>query len=290
MPATIERLLGHLARQPLVAQVDAASGGCRCRPTPRDSRARRAPRRAPARSRRPARSTPRTTARSASLEARPPSRRSRAPAARPACRGTSPCPRAFACSALQRIIPPRGPRSVLCVVVVTTSACGTGDGYTPVAASPAKCAMSTMKIAPTSFATSANAAKSITRGVRAVAGDDHLRLVLARLAAHASIVDVAVVVDAVRHGLVQQPREVHRRAVREVPALRQVHAEERVAGLQEGEEHRGVGRRAGVRLHVRVVGAEQLLRAVDRELLDLVHDLAAAVVPLARAAPRRTCS
>ena len=31
------------------------------------------------------------------------------------------------------------------------------DGYTPVAASPAKCAMSTMKIAPTSSAASANA-------------------------------------------------------------------------------------------------------------------------------------
>jgi hypothetical protein len=36
-----------------------------------------------------------------------------------------------------------------------------------------------------------------------------------------------------------------------------------------------------VRLHVRVLGAEELLRAVDRELLDLVDDLAAAVVALA---------
>ena len=41
---------------------------------------------------------------------------------------------------------------------------------------------------------------------------------------------------------------------------------------------------AGVRLDVRVLGAEELLRAVDRELLDLVDDLAAAVVPLARVA------
>ncbi len=37
-------------------------------------------------------------------------------------------------------------------------------------------------------------------------------------------------------------------------------------------------------LHVRVLGAEELLRAVDGELLDLVHDLAAAVVPPARIA------
>ena len=36
--------------------------------------------------------------------------------------------------------------------------------------------------------------------------------------------------------------------------------------------------RAGVRLDVRVLGAEERLRAVDRELLDLVDDLAAAVV------------
>src|SRR5258708_35186488 len=34
----------------------------------------------------------------------------------------------FACADLQRIRPPRGPRSVLWVVDVTTSACGTGDG------------------------------------------------------------------------------------------------------------------------------------------------------------------
>jgi hypothetical protein len=34
------------------------------------------------------------------------------------------------------------------------------------------------------------------------------------------------------------------------------------------------GLRARVRLHVRVLGAEELLRAVDGELLDLVDDLA----------------
>ncbi len=37
----------------------------------------------------------------------------------------------------------RGPRSVLCVVEVTIWACGTGEGCTPPATSPAKCAMST---------------------------------------------------------------------------------------------------------------------------------------------------
>ena len=44
--------------------------------------------------------------------------------------------------------PPRGPRSVLCVVEVTMSAYGTGSGWIFAATSPAKCAMSTMRIAP----------------------------------------------------------------------------------------------------------------------------------------------
>ena len=38
-----------------------------------------------------------------------------------------------------------GPRSVLCVVVVTKSACGTGLGCRPAATSPAMCAMSTIR-------------------------------------------------------------------------------------------------------------------------------------------------
>ena len=63
-----------------------------------------------------------------------------------------------------RIIPPRGPRSVLCVVVVTTWAWPNGVGWTPPATSPAKWAMSTMNIAPTSSAIARKRAKSIWRG------------------------------------------------------------------------------------------------------------------------------
>ena len=64
-------------------------------------------------------------------------------------------------------MPPRGPRSDLWVVVVTMCACGTGSS-SPVntlpATSPAKCAMSTMKVAPTSSAISRIFAKLIRRG------------------------------------------------------------------------------------------------------------------------------
>ena len=57
--------------------------------------------------------------------------------------------------------------------------------------------------------------------------------------------------------------------------------ENRVARLQRAEVDGHVRLRARVRLDVGVLGPEERLRAVDRELLDLVDDLAAAVVALA---------
>ena len=72
--------------------------------------------------------------------------------------------RAFAYASRQRIMPPRGPRSVLCVVVVTISAYGTGFGWSPTATSPAMCAMSTTIAAPTSRAISANWSNASVRG------------------------------------------------------------------------------------------------------------------------------
>ena len=67
-------------------------------------------------------------------------------------------------SSLVRIIPPRGPRRVLCVVVVTTWACGNGDGCAPPTIRPAMWATSAISSAPTSSAISRNLAKSIVRG------------------------------------------------------------------------------------------------------------------------------
>ncbi len=64
----------------------------------------------------------------------------------------------------------------------------------------------------------------------------------------------------------------------------QRHAEDRVARLQRGEEHRLIRLRAGMRLDVGKFGVEQLLDAVDRKLLGDVDELAPAVVALARIA------
>ena len=61
----------------------------------------------------------------------------------------------------------------------------------------------------------------------------------------------------------------------------QLEPHQRVAGLQQRVVDGGVGLRAGVRLDVGVLGAEQRLGAVDRQLLGDVDVLAAAVVALA---------
>ena len=75
-------------------------------------------------------------------------------------------------------------------------------------------------------------------------------------------------------------------AVRQVAAVREVHAEHGVARLQQREVDRHVRLRAGVRLDVGVVGAEQRGGARDRGALGDVDELAAAVVALARIAFR----
>ena len=66
-----------------------------------------------------------------------------------------------------------------------------------------------------------------------------------------------------------------------MPAVIEPEREHRVAGLHRREVDGHVGLGAGVRLDVRMLRPEQRLRTVDRELLDLVDDLAAAVVALA---------
>src|SRR2546427_666624 len=91
-----------------------------------------------------------------------------------------------------------------------------------------------------------------------------------------------VLVHAVRGGAEQRARKVHRRAVREVPSVTEGEAEQRVARLRdrEGGGHVGLGARR--RLDVDVLRFEQRFRAVDGELLALVHALATAVVALLR--------
>ena len=119
--------------------------------------------------------------------------------------------------------------------------------------------------------------------IGAGADHDHLRPVLFGELLELVVIDPLVLLaDAVRHDRVELAGKIQRMPVREMPAVRQVHAEHRVAGLQQREIHRHVGLRARVRLHVRVLCAEQRLCAIDRERFDDVDEFASAVVALAR--------
>ena len=181
--------------------------------------------------------------------------------------------------------PPRGPRSVLCVVNVTTSANGTGSGWAPPAMSPAMWAASNRNSAPTSSAIGAERLGLEAARVARGAGDDHLRTVLEGEVAHLVHVDALV---ARRHlvgdEVVGQAAGVDRRAVGEVAAVVEAEPEHGVAGLEQRLVHAHVGVGAGVRLDVGVLGAEQRPGPLDGERLDAVDDGVAAVVALARVA------
>src|SRR5437773_2513363 len=60
-----------------------------------------------------------------------------------------------------------------------------------------------------------------------------------------------------------------------MPAVRELEREDRVARLQSRHVDGHVRLRARMRLHVRVLGTEELLSPVDRKLLDLVDHLSA---------------
>ena len=69
-----------------------------------------------------------------------------------------------------------------------------------------------------------------------------------------------------------------------MPAGGEIEPHEGVAGLHQREEHLGVGRGAGMRLHIGELAAEQLGHPLDRQPLGDVDELAAAVIALARQA------
>ena len=105
---------------------------------------------------------------------------------------------------------------------------------------------------------------------------------LLREGEHLVVVDqVRLARNAVVDDVVEATREVDLEAVREMAAVVEPEREHGVSGLHEREVDGHVRLRPRVGLDVRVLGAEQALRPVDRELLDTVDDLAAAVVALA---------
>ena len=88
-------------------------------------------------------------------------------------------------------------------------------------------------------------------------------------------------VDAVGNDVVGLAGVVDRRAVAQMAAVFEAHADERVARLQKRGVDGQIRLRAAVRLDVDGLAAEERLGALDRDALDLVDDLAAAVITLA---------
>ena len=114
------------------------------------------------------------------------------------------------------------------------------------------------------------------------AGDDQLRLFGAGEVFEFLIIqDPVFLADAVLDRAEPFSRQVGRRAVRQMAAGGEAHAQHGVAGLQQRQEHRLVGLRAGVRLHVGEGAAEQLFGTVDRQVLRHVDIDATAVVAAA---------
>jgi hypothetical protein len=120
------------------------------------------------------------------------------------------------------------------------------------------------------------------------AGHDQLRTDLLRGGLESVVVDaLRALLDAVRVDLVELPGEVHRRAMGEVAAVGEVHAQDPVARLEDAEVGGHVGLCARVGLDVDVLGArEERERPLDGQVLRHVHELAAAVVALPREALR----
>ena len=121
----------------------------------------------------------------------------------------------------------------------------------------------------------------VTRIGRA-AGDDQLRLVLARQRLDLIHVDpMRRPIDAIGDRLEPAPGHVDRRAVGEVSPRREIETHERVAGLHQSHEHALIGLAAGIGLDVGEATVEQLAGALDRQLLRDVDELAAAIIALA---------
>src|SRR5262249_22029184 len=94
--------------------------------------------------------------------------------------------------------------------------------------------------------------------------NDHFRFMLGGEAGDRVVVNLfRVPPDAVGDELVHAAGEIERMAVRQMAAMGKIHSEDGVAGLERGHVNGNVGLRAGVRLYVGVLSAENGLGAIN---------------------------
>jgi hypothetical protein len=174
-------------------------------------------------------------------------------------------------------MPERGPRSVLCVVLVRHRARVDAGRHQAGDVSHVHHHRRADALRDLGDARELDHARVRTR-----ADDDHLWLVLVGQSRQLVVIDAFVVLaDPVRHDREQLAGEVQRMSVSEMTAVGEVHPEHGVSRLEEREVHAHVRLRPGVRLHVDVLRPEQCLAALHGQRFDDVHELAAAVVAAA---------
>ena len=128
---------------------------------------------------------------------------------------------ALACSAVLRMSPARGPRSVLCVVLVTTGECGTGDGIDPAGHQSREVRHVHQEDGADLVGDGAERGEVDDPRVRAAAGDDQPGPLAARLVAHRVVVDPAGGgIHAVVDRLPDHAAVIDRGAVAQVAAVR----------------------------------------------------------------------
>ena len=145
------------------------------------------------------------------------------------------------------------------------------------------CAISTKSMRPDGVGDFAHAREIDDAGVGGSAGGDHFRgWNCCGVQGEGVVIDALVLLaDAVVGDLEEAAGEVRLVAMGEVAAMGEIHGEDAVAGLEDGEVDGHVGLAAGVGLDVGVLGAEELAGAIEGELLDDIDILAAAVPALA---------
>ncbi|MNI48833.1 hypothetical protein D3C73_1034170 [compost metagenome] len=121
--------------------------------------------------------------------------------------------------------------------------------------------------------------------IRACSGYDQFRTVFEGCLAHFIIINQErILLHAISHKVIQQSGSIHRAAVRQMAAMRQVHSEDSVARIQRGKINRHIGLGTGVRLHIGMIGTEELLGTVTGQILHDIHIFTTAIIPFARIA------
>ena len=144
------------------------------------------------------------------------------------------------------------------------------------------CAMSKTYIAPTLSAIWRMRAKSHRRGYALAPPMISFGLLALGDGFHLVVVDgLGVSADVIEGGAIELAAEAEPVAVRQMAAVGEIEAKDGIARSENGGVGRGVGLRAGVRLHVDVLGAEDLLGAIAGEILNNVGVFASAIVAAA---------